>query len=273
MTSGAETENPPIQTTAESESESEPEPPQPRRPICSKCSRPTRVCLCETLPAQPIPTKTHILIIQHPHEARHKLSTVPLLTKCLLNSTTVVTRRLRHGLSPLLDQSPPAVYLFPPTPSSPAVTLSQSQPQNDNDNDDDSVVLIVFDATWKHAREMVRASEEYLSRFASRVCLEGYDESVGGRSIYDSDSELILRKEPCGGCVSTMEAVARALRVIEPNGLCVEAQLLRVLRDMVRLQARYLTTKPIKPRPKLEKKKKKAMQIEEKREELLDFKS
>ena len=43
---------------------------------------------------------------------------------------------------------------------------------------------------------------------------------------------------------------------------------------MVRLQARYLT-KPIKPRPKLEKKK--AMQIEEKKEtesvELLDFKS
>ena len=125
----------------------------------------------------------------------------------------------------------------------------------------------------------MRASEEYLSRFASRVCLEGYDESVGGRSIYDSDSELILRKEPCGGCVSTMEAVARALRVIEPNGLYIEAQLLRVLRDMVRLQARYLTTKPIKPRPKLEKKK--AMQTEEKKEneseseseELLDLKS
>nr|XP_023920450.1 DTW domain-containing protein 2-like [Quercus suber]POF00273.1 dtw domain-containing protein 2 [Quercus suber] len=267
MTSDAETENPPIQTTAE------PEPPQPRRPICSKCSRPNRVCLCETLPAQPIPTKTHIVIIQHPHEARHKLSTVPLLTKCLLNSTTVVTRRLRRGLSPLLDQSPPAVYLFPPTPSSPAVTLSQSQPQPQNDNDDENAVLIVFDATWKHAREMVRASEEYLSRFASRVCLEGYDESVGGRSIYDSDSELILRKEPCGGCVSTMEAVARALRVIEPNGLYIEAQLLRVLRDMVRLQARYLTTKPIKPRPKLAKKK--AMQIEEESEseELSDFKS
>ncbi|KAK9987460.1 hypothetical protein SO802_032411 [Lithocarpus litseifolius] len=268
MTADAETENPPIQTTAESE----PEPPQLRRPICSKCSRPTRVCLCETLPAQPIPTKTQIVIIQHPHEARHKLSTVPVLTKCLLNSTTVVTRRLRPGLSPLLDQSPPAVYLFPPTPSSPAVTLSPSQPQNDKD--DENAVLIVFDATWKHAREMVRASEEYLSRFASRVCLEGYDESVGGGSIYDSDSELILRKEPCGGCVSTMEAVARALRVIEPNGLYIEAQLLRVLRDMVRLQARYLT-RPIKPRPKLEKKKK-AMQIEEKEsesEELLDFKS
>ena len=29
-----------------------------------------------------------------------------------------------------------------------------------------------------------------------------------------------------------MEAVARALRVIEPNGLYIEAQLLLVLRDM-----------------------------------------
>ncbi|KAF3974882.1 hypothetical protein CMV_001826 [Castanea mollissima] len=88
---------------------------------------------------------------------------------------------LRPGLSPLLDQSPPAVYLFPPTPSSPAFTLPQSQPQPQDDNDDENAVLIMFDATCKHAKEMVRASEEYLSRFASRICLEGYDKSVGGR--------------------------------------------------------------------------------------------
>ena len=32
--------------------------------------------------------------------------------------------------------------------------------------------------------------------------------------------------------MSIMEAVTRALRVIKPNGLYVEAQLLQVLRDM-----------------------------------------
>jgi DTW domain-containing protein YfiP len=197
------------------------------------------------------------VIVHHPHEAHHKLSTVPVLTKCLLNSTTIVTRRLRHGLSALLDQSLPAIYLFPPTPSSPAVTLSHLLSSLDPQHT--PPVLIVFDGTWKHAKEMVSASEGFLSRFATRVCLD-YDESVSGGSIYDS--ELILRKEPCGGCVSTMEAVARALRVLEPNGPEIESQLIEVLREMVRLQARYL--KPMKPRPKLLKKGKEKKELMEK---------
>ena len=111
------------------------------------------------------------------------------------------------------------------------------------------MVLIVFDATWKHAKEMVSASEEFLAKFAKRVCLD-IDENVSGGSIYDS--ELILRKEPFGGCVSTMEAVARTLRVLEPNGPEIEGKLIEVLREMVRLQAIFL--KPMKPRPKLLKK-------------------
>lgn len=99
---------------------------------------------------------------------------------------------------------------------------------------------------------MVSASEEFLSKFAVRVCLDfDYDENVSGGSIYDS--QLVLRKEPYGGCVSTMEAVARALRVIDPNGLMIERELIKVLREMVRLQAQFL--KPMKPRPKLLKKK------------------
>lgn len=95
------------------------------------------------------------------------------------------------------------------------------------------------------------SSEAFLSKFAVRVCIDGgYDESVSGGSIYDSD--LLLRKEPFGGCVSTMEAVARALRVMEPNGEEIERSLIRVLKEMVRLQAGFL--KPMNPRPKLLKK-------------------
>lgn len=119
-------------------------------------------------------------------------------------------------------------------------------------------MLIAFDATWKHAKEMVKASENFLSKFAIRVCLGMEDENVSGGSIYDS--ELILRKEPFGGCVSTMEAVARALRVLEPNGLEIEARLIGILKEMVRLQAGFL--KPTKPRPKLLKKKKKLKEEE-----------
>jgi hypothetical protein len=48
--------------------------------------------------------------------------------------------------------------------------------------------------------------------------------------------------------------VARALRVLEPNGVEIEASLIRILREMVRLEAGFL--KPVKARPKVLKKKK-----------------
>ncbi|KAL6141415.1 hypothetical protein ACLB2K_059703 [Fragaria x ananassa] len=225
-------------------------PPRGARSICGKCSRPSPVCLCRSLPAQPIPTQTQIIILHHPHEAQHKLSTTPILTKCLANSTAIVSRRLKPGLSPLLDQSPSAVYLFPPSKSSPPLSLS--------DLESPPAVLIAFDATWRHAKEMVKASEGFLSGFARRVSLE-VDEGVGGGSIYES--ELILRKEPCGGCVSTMEAVARTLRVIEPNGVEIESKLIGVLRDMVALQAGFL--KPVKHRVKMLKKGKEEQRLKD----------
>lgn len=97
-----------------------------RRRICTAgCGRPISVCLCHTLPSTPLPTATKIVILQHPHERRHKLATVPLLSKCLLNCEIIVGRKLKYGQSKLLDslhdqacESPNlsvrrAVYLFP----------------------------------------------------------------------------------------------------------------------------------------------------------------
>ncbi|XWS59112.1 hypothetical protein CRYUN_Cryun08bG0094300 [Craigia yunnanensis] len=221
-----------------------------RRQLCTHCDRPLPVCLCHALPPTPLPTKTKILIIRHPHESRHKLNTTPLLSKTLLNTTTISSRRLLPNH--LSNQSPPAIYLFPPSPSTPAITLSQLKSTNLLNYQTTPLLLIVFDATWKHAKEMVRAGEGALKGFAVRVCLDGVDESVVGGSIYDN--ELVLRKEPFGGCVSTLEAVARCLGVIEPNGDEVQGVLIGVLREMVRLQSGFL--KPVKPRPKMLKKSK-----------------
>ena len=99
------------------------EPSECRRRICTGgCERPENVCLCDKLPAQPISTATQIVILQHPHEQRHKLATVPVLGKCLKNCEIVVGRKLRVGSSSLLDslfnQAQPgqphrAIFLFP----------------------------------------------------------------------------------------------------------------------------------------------------------------
>ncbi|XP_059646296.1 tRNA-uridine aminocarboxypropyltransferase A isoform X1 [Cornus florida] len=227
-----------------------------RRRICSNgCDRPINVCLCDTIPTEPILTCTQIVILQHPHERHHKLATVPVLAKCLRNCQIVIGRRLRCGDSPLLDslynaalENPNipfrAIYLFPGTDSSSSMEISKWR-SSLNDPYLSNYVLIAFDGTWKHAKEMVHASLHFVSKFAFRVCLN-YDVDIDGGTIFDS--ELILRKEPFSGCMSTMEAIARTLQVLEPNGGEIEDRLVEVLRAMVGFQAYYL--KPMKPRPK-----------------------
>lgn len=105
---------------------------------------------------------------------------------------------------------------------------------------------MVFDGTWKHAKEMLHASLSFLSKFAVQACLD-YDDRIEGGTIFESD--LTLRKEPFSGCMSTMEAVARCLRLLEPNGIAIESRLIGVLRAMVKFQVSFL--KPMKPRPKV----------------------
>ncbi|KAG2238166.1 hypothetical protein Bca4012_035017 [Brassica carinata] len=234
-----------------------------RRQICSSCDRPKPICICHVIPSEPIPTNTEILILHHPHESRHKLNTTHLLVKSLTNVTRIPGRRLRHHhITSSLPQPSHTIYLFPPSPSSPAVTVSEFiKSLNLEISDSPPVRMIVFDATWKHAKEMVKASEEVLREAgAVRVCLDaGIDESVSGGSIYDS--ELLLRMEPVGGCVSTAEAVARCLGALEVDGVEIERKLIGVLKEMVRLQSEFL--KPMRPRPKLLKKRLQNQQEEE----------
>ncbi|XP_059646297.1 tRNA-uridine aminocarboxypropyltransferase A isoform X2 [Cornus florida] len=137
-----------------------------RRRICSNgCDRPINVCLCDTIPTEPILTCTQIVILQHPHERHHKLATVPVLAKCLRNCQIVIGRRLRCGDSPLLDslynaalENPNipfrAIYLFPGTDSSSSMEISKWR-SSLNDPYLSNYVLIAFDGTWKHAKEMV----------------------------------------------------------------------------------------------------------------------
>lgn len=279
---------------------------QPRRRICERgCQRPVNVCLCRRIPKKPIPTITKVVILQHPHEQRHKLATVPVLSKCIQNCEVIVGRKLRYGDSRTLDslydhavQNPNfpfrAVFLFPGMKFSPtiffylfllfcvyerdrvvmvkvvkssplvpfdhlidlylcglsgkdAILLTEREPWKPSmDNlDVNDCVLIAFDGTWKHAKEMLQASLLFLSKFSIQACLN-YDVGTDGGSIFDSD--LTLRKEPFAGCMSTMEAVARCLRLLEPNGIQVESSLIEVLKEMVKLQASFL--KPVKPRLK-----------------------
>lgn len=218
--------------------------------------RPNSTCICPFLPPSPIPTSTHLIILHHPHSLRaNKLSTLPALSRSLINFHPILGRRLLPSSSPLLDPLPssPILFLFPSFDSSAPALNIESWAADTPPALRSEPVLVVFDATWRHAKEMVAASMPFLSRFSIQVQIgDGCDTGSEGPSTFESG--FVLRKEPWKGCLSTIEAVARALRVLEPEGKGVEIErrLLCVLKAMVAFQACHM--KMVKPRNRLKKK-------------------
>ncbi|CAM6077164.1 unnamed protein product [Sphagnum tenellum] len=303
------------------------------RVLCPGCGRPLSVCLCDAIPSPPIHIATRLLILQHPHETRHKLATVPILSRCIQPCHVIVGRRLHSNSSPLLEslatsakiaaksqqqrRRDVALLLFPgpdavdlgmwfaslqqqglwgimapeaergiPAPAADVpqeneeqvlvlmlvncdlsrlqvhmsftyMYLSQAS-EKSWQAPRTQITLIVLDGTWEHAKEMVKASFPYLSEFAIQVCLP-YDANREGDGMGDSD--FIMRKEPFGGCVSTMQAVAQALSILEVDGPRIEETLMAVLRKMVLLQALHCHCPKI--RPKLKKKNSSRTQLTE----------
>ena len=69
-----------------------------KRPLCSRCVRPVRVCICSALPAQPVEfQKCQVVVLQHPHEARRKNRSMPLVQLCIKGATDD-TSQLREEL-------------------------------------------------------------------------------------------------------------------------------------------------------------------------------
>ncbi|KAJ7547866.1 hypothetical protein O6H91_08G107400 [Diphasiastrum complanatum] len=262
------------------------------RPYCGSCSRPTSVCLCSVLPSQPFHTLfTAAVILQHPHEVRHPLATVPILAKSMQNCEVIVGRRFKPGASAHLDslarsfvsvaadnpthheeigvkgRNQHALLLFP---GSEAVDLERWLTHHGYDKLKQAcecaesvsrlqagrcastqsgalcpqITLLLVDGTWQHAKEMVKASLPFLKSFVVQVCLP-FDLNSEGFGM--GDSSLTLRKEPFQGYLSTMEAAARALGVLEPHGREIEGLLLSILQKMVSLQAAHFT--PLRRHP------------------------
>jgi DTW domain-containing protein YfiP len=68
-----------------------------QREKCTRCVRPSSVCLCAHIATPPIRTKARVLIIQHPSEIKRPLRTVPLL-EAALEDCHVVRCRKGKGL-------------------------------------------------------------------------------------------------------------------------------------------------------------------------------
>ena len=161
--------------------------------MCERCERPQRVCFCAHLPR--IETKTPVLVLQHPRERHVAIGTARMASLCLPGSTLVVGThvdddpRVEQALS---NPERPAILLWP---GPGARDLGDEPPAH-------PVTLVVVDGTWSLARKLVRLNPRIaaLPRYALTPTVP---------------SQYRIRREPAEGCVSTIEAMAQALGILE----------------------------------------------------------
>ncbi|HEX5661276.1 MAG TPA: tRNA-uridine aminocarboxypropyltransferase [Polyangiales bacterium] len=191
------------------------------RAECERCGRPRTVCYCEAI--TPVPTRTRVLLLQHPREHGKAVNTARIAALALPNS------ELHVGVEPedfaglnaaLSDPDRPAVILYP---SSQARDLATDPPLH-------PVTLVVIDGTWHQARKLLRKNPDLLK-------LPHYAFEPKAPSEYQ------IRREPRPEYVSTIEALACALPFLEGDHARFEA-LLAPFRRMVAMQVAFASRSP-----------------------------
>lgn len=133
----------------------------PRRPHCSSCDRPQRVCICSALPESPLQTSWNILVLQTRAESRASVATARLLPLVLARAHVAVGRPGEV----LRSLSGPRVLLFP---GGNGVELGQVYDTllREGENGEcgaanlESPWLVVVDGTWSSASRLVHKFPE-----------------------------------------------------------------------------------------------------------------
>jgi DTW domain-containing protein YfiP len=165
-----------------------------------------------------ITTRTRVLILQHPRE-----STVPVGTARLAELGLVNLER--HVGTEFADCGPVRAALA--NPLAPPILLFPGEGAKDLTREAPTgpTTLVVIDGSWSEAAKTLRRNPE-LGR------LPRYGLGAGPPSRYR------IRREPREDCLSTIEAIARALTILEKDdGLA--SRLLRPFEALVEQQLRF----------------------------------
>jgi DTW domain-containing protein YfiP len=189
------------------------------RVLCCRCARPPRVCVCVLLPD--LAPAARVLVLQHPKERRVAIGTARMAARCLRGASVVVGTRLDDHPAIARALSDPGRRPILLWPGADAVDLDLAPP-------DGPITLLVVDGTWHTARTLLRLNPRVaaLPRYAIAPA---------------APSEYRIRREPRAECLSTIEALAAALGVLErdperyramlvPFRAMVDAQLAHAIR-------------------------------------------
>ena len=167
----------------------------PRRAVCARCRRPVVVCYCAHVPT--LPTRTRVLLLQHPREQDMAIGTARMAHLALPNSA------LRVGVDFAADPTVAAALAGPAPsfllfPGRDAVDVAQL-PR------DTAINLFVLDGTWWQAGKLLKLNP--LLQKLPRVAFTP-----------TRLSDYRIRRQPAPFCVSTIEALVEVLNLLEPPG-------------------------------------------------------
>jgi len=148
------------------------------------------VCLCAAVPT--VATRTRVVIVRH-HLEKHRSSNSGRLAHAALPNSVIVDHGGLGGPAVL----PPLDGAWLLYPAGESVDLATAPPP---------AQLVVLDATWSQARRMYRK----LGALRGLPVLRLPDAPV---------PPARLRESPGEGRVSTIEAIARALRLLEGDAV------------------------------------------------------
>ena len=164
------------------------------RLFCYRCFKAQRVCICDRVPV--VPNRTFVHILQHPREQRRAIGTARL-ARLGLSRCAVEVVAPKRGAPSVLSSGPLAnvALLYPSARARPIDTLGPGEAPR---------TLVILDGTWKQALGLYRANP-----WLDRVPHLRFGDLP--RSRYR------IRRQPAEHCLSTVEAVVAALRVLEPD--------------------------------------------------------
>ncbi len=195
---------------------------------CAVCHMHATLCICALVPT--LQARTRLSLLIHYREERKPTNTGTLAARCLPGSSIGIVGDRAHPLAlPLVRPGELGLLMFPAEDAVPIERYAASaQP----------VVLIVPDGNWRQAGKMRRR----VPGLAELPCVTLPDT---GPTAYR------LRTETKDGGLATLEAIARALRVLEGDrGPEIEAAMLAVFDVMVeRTLGSRGTPRPAGPRP------------------------
>jgi DTW domain-containing protein YfiP len=161
---------------------------------CSRCQRPADACVCAELVR--IANRTRILVLQHPRERRRAFGSARFVRLGLARAELEVCDL--HRQPALLERLPTdAALLFPAPDAADLATIAPPARPG---------VLVVIDGTWTQAEHMLRLWPA-LGRLRRL------------RLSPSRPSQYRIRRQPRPECLSTLEAVIEALRLLEPETL------------------------------------------------------